>query len=168
MRKSALTAAVLAVGGIATVAYNLTPTIQETAPASTSPTQATNAVTPTATPDTSQTASATPTAPPTATQATSNTVKDGTYAGSVVNTRFGTVQVQAVIASGKITDVIASKLTDADRRSQMISSQAAPLLRQEVLTAQSAKVSIISGATYTSTAHLTSLQAALDNAGFKG
>ena len=93
---------------------------------------------------------------------------DGTYDGSVVNTRFGTVQVQAVISGGKITDVIAVKLTDADRRSISISQQVAPMVRSEVLTAQSAKVANISGGTYTTQGYLQSLQSALDAAGFTG
>jgi uncharacterized protein with FMN-binding domain len=93
---------------------------------------------------------------------------DGTYDGSVVNTRFGTVQVQAVISGGNITDVIAVKLTDADRKSVQISQQVAPMLRSEVLTAQSAKVANISGGTYTTQGYLQSLQAALDAAGFTG
>jgi uncharacterized protein with FMN-binding domain len=93
---------------------------------------------------------------------------DGTYDGSVVNTRFGTVQVQAVISGGNITDVIAVKLTDADRKSVQISQQVAPMLRSEVLTAQSAKVANISGGTYTTRGYLQSLQAALDAAGFTG
>lgn len=93
---------------------------------------------------------------------------DGTYNGSVVNTRFGTVQVQAVISGGKISDVIAVKLTDADNRSRMISQQVAPMVRSEVLTAQSAKVANISGGTYTTQAYLQSLQSALDAAGFTG
>lgn len=93
---------------------------------------------------------------------------DGTYDGSVVNTRFGTVQVQAVISGGKITDVIAVKLTDADRKSIQISQQVAPMVRSEVLTAQSAHVANISGGTYTTQAYLQSLQSALDAAGFTG
>ena len=93
---------------------------------------------------------------------------DGTYDGSVVNTRFGTVQVQAVISGGQITDVIAVKLTDADRKSVQISQQVAPMLRSEVLTAQSAKVANISGGTYTTQGYLKSLQSALDAAGFTG
>lgn len=93
---------------------------------------------------------------------------DGTYDGSVVNTRFGTVQVQAVIAGGKITDVVALKLTDADSRSRMISQQVSPMVRSEVLTAQSAKVNNISGGTYTTQAYLQSLQSALDSAGYTG
>jgi uncharacterized protein with FMN-binding domain len=88
----------------------------------------------------------------------------GTYAGSVVQTRFGSVQVQITVQAGKITDVTALQLTDAERRSVQISNEAAPLLRDEVLQAQSANVQTISGATVTSDAYLNSLQAALDAA----
>ncbi|MFK0072136.1 FMN-binding protein [Arthrobacter woluwensis] len=88
----------------------------------------------------------------------------GTYTGSVISTRYGNVQVQVVLAQGKITDVIALQLTDQDGRSQQISSMAAPILRQEVLAAQSASVDSVSGATYTSEGYLQSLQAALDQA----
>lgn len=88
----------------------------------------------------------------------------GTYAGSVVQTRFGSVQVQITVQAGRITDVTALQLTDAERRSVQISNQAAPLLRDEVLQSQSANVQTISGATVTSDAYLSSLQAALDAA----
>ena len=46
-------------------------------------------------------------------------------------------------------------------RSQYIMSQALPLLRQEFLSAQSAKIQMISGATFTSQAFEQSLQSAL-------
>lgn len=96
------------------------------------------------------------------------TVADGTYDGAVVNTRYGTVQVQAVISGGQIADVIAVKLTDADRKSVQISNAVAPMVHDEVLAAQSANVANISGGTYTTQAYLQSLQAALDSAGFTG
>lgn len=88
----------------------------------------------------------------------------GTYPGAVVQTRFGSVQVQITVQGGKITDVTALQLTDAERKSVQISNRAAPLLRAEVLKAQSANVQTISGATVTSGAYLNSLQAALDAA----
>jgi uncharacterized protein with FMN-binding domain len=83
-----------------------------------------------------------------------------------VETRFGTVQVQVTIKAGVITDVTALHLTDQEQRSVQISARAAPLLRSEVLSAQSANVQTIGGATFTSEAYLTSLQAALDAAHF--
>ena len=102
------------------------------------------------------TAPATPAAPAAA---------SGTFVGTSTSTRFGSVQVQITVTEGSITDVTALKLTDADGRSVQISNRAAPVLRQEVLSAQSAQVSTVSGATYTSDAYLTSLQSALDQAG---
>ena len=89
----------------------------------------------------------------------------GTFAGSVEGTRFGDVQVQITVANGSITDVSALHLTDADGRSVQISNRAAPVLREEVLSAQSASVQMVSGATYTSEAYLASLQSAIDQAG---
>ena len=88
----------------------------------------------------------------------------GTHAGSVVQTRFGAVQVQITVKAGSITDVEALQLTDDDRKSIQISNRAAPLLRAEVLAAQSADVQTIGGATVTSDAYLSSLQAAIDAA----
>ncbi|MDR6620183.1 FMN-binding protein [Sinomonas atrocyanea] len=87
-----------------------------------------------------------------------------TYAGQAVSTRYGDVQVQITVQNGKITDVTALHLTDAEMRSQMISANAAPILRSEVLQAQSANIQTVSGATITSDAYLQSLQAALDAA----
>ncbi|CAN5549428.1 hypothetical protein BH09ACT4_BH09ACT4_21410 [soil metagenome] len=90
---------------------------------------------------------------------------NGTIVGSVESTRYGNVQVNLVVAGGKITDVVAVQLTNDGGRSVQISNQAAPILRSEVLAAQSAKVSNVSGATYTSKAYLLSVQSALDQAG---
>ena len=68
------------------------------------------------------------------------------------------------MAGGKLTDVVALELPTG-RRSGQISNYAAPTLRQEALQAQSAKIDLVSGATYTSDAYTQSLQAALDQAG---
>jgi uncharacterized protein with FMN-binding domain len=95
----------------------------------------------------------------------SSTGADGTFTGESVQTRYGTVQVSVTVSGGKVSDVTALHLTDAERRSVMISNEAAPILRQEVLDAQSANVSIVSGATYTSEAYLQSAQSALKAGG---
>ncbi len=89
----------------------------------------------------------------------------GSFTGSSVSTPYGSVQIQIVVANHKITDVKALHLTDDGGRSVQISNEAAPILRSEVLSSQSAQVSSVSGATYTSDAYLTSLQSALDQAG---
>jgi len=94
----------------------------------------------------------------------SNSSAAGTYKGNTVQTRFGPVQVQITVANGKITDVTALQLTNTDGKSIQISNRAAPLLRSKVLAAQSANVQTVSGATITSDAYLTSLQAAIDAA----
>ena len=101
----------------------------------------------------------------TGTQTTASAA-DGTFVGTTVSTRFGDVQVQVTISGGAITDVMALQLTDDEGRSVQISNRAAPILRDEVLQAQTATVSMVSGATYTSAAYLQSLQSALDQAGF--
>ena len=107
----------------------------------------------------------TPAAPPnsaTAGQATGGYI-DGTYTGSAYSNEFGSWTVTVTIADGQITDVTAST-TAQDRRSQGINTQAVPRLRTQVLTAQSAQVDTISGATLTSHSYLSSLQSALDEA----
>lgn len=95
---------------------------------------------------------------------TSGTSASGTYKGTAVQTRFGPVQVQITVANGKITDITALQLTNTDGKSIQISNRAAPLLRSKVLAAQSADVQTVSGATITSDAYLTSVQAAIDAA----
>ncbi|MDY7529032.1 MULTISPECIES: FMN-binding protein [unclassified Cryobacterium] len=124
--------------------------------------------TPTATDTAPAVATATPTATATATPAAAAPAAGvtGTFTGSVVATRFGNMQVSATIAAGTITDVTALQLTDKDSKSVQISNRAAPVLKAEVLKAQSAAVANVSGATYTTQGYLTSLQAALDAAGF--
>ncbi|BDU10346.1 hypothetical protein AINA4_02670 [Aurantimicrobium sp. INA4] len=158
-------AAIIAIGwqaGVGTLVSALPESQASASGTSNSASSATTSNSSTSTTDTSAAAPAATTAP------VASGPADGTYDGSVVNTRFGTVQVQAVISGGKITDVIAVKLTDADRKSIAISQQVAPMVRSEVLTAQSAHVANISGGTYTTQAYLQSLQSALDAAGFTG
>jgi uncharacterized protein with FMN-binding domain len=129
---------------------------------------------PTATPTTTPPAAAPPpssdetdpsTAPPRTTPMTRPSSGDRTVNGPVVETRYGPVQVEVVVTGGRITDVKALEYPNEARRSQSISEQALPMLREEVLSAQSASIDTISGATYTSDAYGQSLQAALDSAG---
>lgn len=91
-------------------------------------------------------------------------LKDGRYTGRAVQTRYGTIQVAVTVSSGKITDVSTPQLEAYDGRSKYINNQAVPILKKEVLAAQSARVDMVSGATYTSDGYLTSLQSALDQA----
>jgi uncharacterized protein with FMN-binding domain len=102
-----------------------------------------------------------PTATPTP---TSSPPLSGSFSGSNVNFRFGSVQVTVVIDNGKIADVKANASPDT-ARSTIIDQQALPALRQEVLQAQGASIDMVSGATLTSEAFLRSLQSALQTAG---
>jgi uncharacterized protein with FMN-binding domain len=85
--------------------------------------------------------------------------------GDVVGTQFGDVQVRLIESAGKITDVQSLKLPFDRRRSNEISQYAGPILRSEVLQAQSAQIDTVSGATYTSDAYDQSLQSAIVRAG---
>lgn len=97
--------------------------------------------------------------------ASGGSAASATFTGAVAQTQYGDVQVQVTVAGGRITDVTALHLTDRDGRSVAISQQAAPILRQEALQAQSAQIQAVSGATFTSEGYTTSLQSALDQAG---
>lgn len=93
--------------------------------------------------------------------------QDGSYTGAAESTPFGTVQVSVTVSGGRLSDVTALHLTDRGGQSVRISNRAAPILRQEVLAAQSAHVSMVGGATYTSEGYLASVQSALDQAGWR-
>jgi uncharacterized protein with FMN-binding domain len=90
--------------------------------------------------------------------------KNGTYTGKVADAYYGNIQVQAVISGGRLTDVIFLQYPNDNRTSQYINSQADPMLKQEAIQAQSAKVDIISGASASSDAFQVSLADALNQA----
>lgn len=90
--------------------------------------------------------------------------KDGSYTGSVADAYYGNVQVQATISSGKITDVKFLQYPDTHSTSVYINQQAMPYLQQEAIRAQSSRVNIVSGATFTSRAFIESLGSALSQA----
>ncbi|MFC5833282.1 FMN-binding protein [Nonomuraea insulae] len=82
--------------------------------------------------------------------------------GDTVDTRWGPVQVRITVTGSKITDVQVLRSPDGNRRDLEISDTALPILRQETLSAQSAKIDAVSGATYTSDGYTRSLQSAID------
>jgi uncharacterized protein with FMN-binding domain len=88
-----------------------------------------------------------------------------TVTGSAAQTRWGPVQVRLTVSGGKVTAVDVVEYPDGNGRDQEINAQALPILVKETLSAQSAKIDMVSGATYTSEGYLTSLQSALDQAG---
>jgi uncharacterized protein with FMN-binding domain len=95
-----------------------------------------------------------------------------TYTGTTGQAdRWGTVTVNLKVQITKSGSKVTRKYLDLGgtftyhtSRSQFIMSQALPQLRQEFLSAQSANVQTISGATYTSEAFAQSLESALQKA----
>ena len=100
---------------------------------------------------------------------TPNTTSGGTatktYTGDVAQTRWGPVQVQITVRSDKITNVTVLQQPDGNPRDVEINDYALPILIQDTISAQSANIDMVSGATVTSDGYLRSLQAALDQAG---
>ncbi len=85
-----------------------------------------------------------------------------TATGTSVATGYGPVQVQIAVSDEELVAVTPISLPAEDPRSVELSSRAAPLLAQEAISAQSADVDMVSGATYTSRGYAESLQSALD------
>ena len=84
--------------------------------------------------------------------------------GSTVQTQWGPVQLKVTFNGTKITKVDVLQQPNGTPRDEEINAQALPVLTQETLTAQSAKIDAVSGATYTSQGYIGSLQSALDAA----
>jgi uncharacterized protein with FMN-binding domain len=85
--------------------------------------------------------------------------------GDAIQTRYGPVQVQITLTGGKLTAVDVLRVPEDNPKDQQINDYAVPVLKQEALTAQSASIDSVSGATYTSDGYIRSLQSALDKSG---
>jgi uncharacterized protein with FMN-binding domain len=129
-----------------------------TTPTEASPTPSATA-TPTATPTTTAQPATTPATVPTPAGPT------GTYIGPSVSTAYGAMQVQIVVSDGTITAVQPLVIGYGDRTSTQINTNAVPILEQRVISAQSANVSYVSGASYTSQGYLASVGGAMSSAG---
>jgi len=116
-------------------------------------------------PHTPSGSSKSPTPTPSKKGGTSAKTTPRTVDGDAVQTAYGVVQVKVTLHGKKIDQVSFDQIQGYDRRSDEINQAAAPLLVQETLTAQSAQVDTVSGATYTSEGYIQSLQSALDKAG---
>jgi len=106
------------------------------------------------------TQSAAPAATPTKAAATS---VSGSFTGDVINVGYGPVQVKITVSNGKITEATAVQAPSG--RSQRFTDYSVPNLRQQTLSAQSAAISGVSGASYTSYGWYKSLISALQKAG---
>jgi uncharacterized protein with FMN-binding domain len=80
--------------------------------------------------------------------------------GDSVDAQYGAVQVKLTVSGGKIT-----KAETLQAPTTGPGGAAVPTLNQEVVTANSASIDAVSGASYTSAAYKKSLQSAIDKAG---
>ncbi|PJM96484.1 FMN-binding protein [Streptomyces sp. CB01373] len=87
-----------------------------------------------------------------------------TVTGETAQTDYGPVQVRITVTDGRITKAEAVQAPQGGLSGQK-SELAVPKLNQEAVTAQSANIDTVSGATYTSGGYKKSLQSALDKAG---
>jgi uncharacterized protein with FMN-binding domain len=97
----------------------------------------------------------------------SSSSTSGTYTGSTVDIGhgYGTIAVEVTVTDGRIVDITALEVPQNDHRSAMISQMAFPTLKQQAIAAQSADISGVSGASYTSAGFAESLRDALTQAG---
>ena len=139
-------------------------TVAATTPSAKATTKATpeKSSTPTKSASNNATAAATPT-PVKTTAAPATQSASGTFTGDSIDVRYGFVQVKITVENGKIIDAQAVKSPTGrnDRYTQM----SVPVLRQRTLAAQSANISGVSGASFTSYGWYTSLVSALAKAG---
>jgi uncharacterized protein with FMN-binding domain len=92
------------------------------------------------------------------------TAGGGTHSvtGAMEQFGYGELAVRVTVTGSRITNVTVPAIQTAEPFSRQLSEQAIPLLRSQVLAADSASINGVSGATFTSEAYATSLQAALD------
>jgi uncharacterized protein with FMN-binding domain len=88
-----------------------------------------------------------------------------TITGRTAQTRWGPVQVRITVAGSRLTAVNVLQVPNGNGRDAEINSYAVPVLQEETLSAQSAGIDSVSGATVTSRGYIDSLQSALDQAG---
>lgn len=96
------------------------------------------------------------------TPSASTTTANRSMVGTAEQYGYGVLSVRVTVSGSRITDVSLANLQVAEPYSQQIASQVVPMLRSEVLSAQSAQINGISGATYTCEAYALSLQSALN------
>jgi uncharacterized protein with FMN-binding domain len=113
----------------------------------------------------SASSSSAPTVPgefPDGSQAANLPAGETAVAGRVAKTFYGPVQVQLIMRSSKIVKVAILEQPTNTLNDIQIGRAAFPVLIKETLTAQTAKIDAVSGASYTSAGYIQSLQSALD------
>lgn len=97
-------------------------------------------------------------------ETSSSAYTDGTYTSDTVATPHGQIQLQITITDGQLADITTLAYPNEERRSEFINAQALPTYIEEAITAQSADIQQISGATETYDGFTESLQDALNQA----
>jgi uncharacterized protein with FMN-binding domain len=87
-----------------------------------------------------------------------------TINGQAIDTQYGPVQLQVTFVGSRIVRITPLQLPSGQSRDAEINNYAVPILTQEALQAQSARIDTVSGASYTSDGYAQSLQSALDQA----
>lgn len=107
------------------------------------------------------------TAPTTPTTATPPTTTGSTRSATSqdVQYQYGDLQLKVTETGHRITKIQIVSEGASDPRSAEINSQALPFLQQQAMSAQSANIDGVSGATFTSAAYDQALQSALDQLG---
>ena len=135
------------------------------APSAPAPSATTPQAAPSSTGSAAAKAGATPKAGTTTQASTATQAATRTVTGTVASTQYGPMQVQVTLAGTKITKVTVLQRTDDGAESDQIDATAIPTLTSETLAAQSAHIDAVSGASYTSSGYIQSLQSALDKGG---
>jgi uncharacterized protein with FMN-binding domain len=153
MRRAVLTLAGTAAGLAALLSFK-THSPAAAAPAASTPETSAAAASPTM-----ASSGASPTMPKSGASTATRTVT-----GSAAMTPYGPMQVKITLAGQRITKATVVQQTDDGTESQQIDSFAIPKLTSETIAAQSARIDAVSGASYTSSGYIKSLQSALDQA----
>jgi uncharacterized protein with FMN-binding domain len=89
---------------------------------------------------------------------------DGQYLGNSADAYYGNIQVEAIIQNGKLAEVVFVDYPQDRGTSIRINNRAMPILKEEAISAQSANVNTVSGASDSSAAFRESLASALAQA----
>ncbi|SCG45620.1 FMN-binding protein [Micromonospora humi] len=151
-------------GGAAATPSAAAPSVSATPGASAKPSAKPSADRKPASRSSTRTSTSTPAAPRTTTKAPKPTTR--TVTGSSVSYKYGSLQVRITLSGSRIVDATATGMPLGGQSGQRSDDVQARYSGSsgEVVAKQSANLSTVSGATYTSTAYKQSLQSALDKA----
>jgi len=163
-----------AVGFVGAVAFHASGTKTPTSVGAIANTGGSNSTSSTTTPIHHTTNSSTPPAQTGSTVVVPTTAPNGgvstavrSATGSMEQYGYGQLAVHVTVQAAKITGLQVVGLQTAESYSQQIANQVLPILKGEVLSAQSLQINGISGATYTAEAYVYSIQSALNRLHFK-